>query len=987
MKIIGCIIALLVLGLILSNALSSPDEQKMHEVYGTLFCTNGRPAPNVKIDVFDANTSGNKSTITDSKGDYRISILGINTSFGAESRDSALYYEFSIPRGSPAQMRKDLRFERAILVSGKVTDRDNGKPVSGAQVSVNAESSKQTLTKNNGVFKVYVVPRAEMLLDVFSPGYVAQKIELTALDTTTGIHIKLFHGGSVSGRVIDQNGKPVAGINVSAGYKFQLSTQTDGTGHYEIKNVDPGKPQQVYVNDSGMSIYEGKTIRFSKHSKYAYGNFTVYVSSYALKKKNGEAINNPPVGINDSDNNSTETKAKPQIAGTVVDAHTGIPINNFKVKWSIPRSVNHFGYESIIVDDPNGKFVASVDNSGFIDPDRVTVRVMAGGYISEEKNIELNNGWRTDYSNIFKLEKSISTQGLITDSSGKGVPNAKIVVLEDSDYHYSYSPTWMSWKAHIQIFTTHPDGHFTIDPVVIRSGTIVVKKPGYPKVAKSSVDLTKPVSIALPKSSVLTVQTQSFTEKDPCVSLAYSVDGSIETKQSADGRVIFQDLRPGKYTLTVSNPQGKFSSGICLILKPGQHKTVKMENKHKVNAMIRFTRNNEPVSNVSVVVNNKDGSIGTSTYTDSRGVCHVGLAKPGLAIMTYFRMQPYPFIEGQIISLKLHTGDNTIDIKLPAGRISGHLIDSQTLLPIKGTIINTFTKRRASVNFLYDEPYRGNGFKFWYGSAPASSMDGTFQLDNLPSGNITLTCTSQDSRSTYIGNTVKLSADKPVKGLVLKITDPGKLHVSLVDSVSGKTLRAMPAVLFSPHYDRIYPDETYDKPTSVPAGKYIIWVRPDDGKHFQENTRIEVESGKTTDVTIELVPAGQRIVFSAIKGGRFEDLAWPDKPSTAFQGYADAPAVNDMTYMNSRPWIGYVIKDADTRKPVLAGPNGPEWGGYLPGFNIDRTAALPIKPGNYLMQAVLRNTTNRAVLSGDNLWKTHKRFTVVAGRDIIIDVK
>ncbi len=988
MKIIGCIIALLVLVLIISNAISSPEEQRLHEVYGTLFCTDGRPAADVKIGVFDSNTSGNKSTITDSKGNYRISVLGIDTSFSAESGDSVLYCEFSIPKGSPEELRKDLRFERAILVSGKVTDRENGAPISGAQVTVSAASGKQTVTKANGGFKAYVIPRAEMSLDIYSPDYVAQKIQLTALNTTTGIHIKLFHGGSVSGRVVDQNGRPVAGINLSVGYKSVLSTQTDGTGNYEIQNVDPRKRLRVYVSDSTMSIDEGKTFKFPRHSKNAITNFVVKLPVKDINDTVAAMSISTPSPIDDSDNNPTSSKVKTQITGKVIDAQTGIPITNFKVKWAVPRSVNNFGNESILVDDPNGRFVASVDNSGFFDPDRVTVRVMAGGYISEEKSIELNKGWIADYSNLFKLKKSISTRGLITDSSGKGVPGAKVVVLEDSDYHYSYSPTWMSWKAGIQIFTTDPDGHFVVNPVVMRSGTIVIKKPGYPKIAISSVDLTQPITIALPKSSVLTVKAPTLADQDFWISLAYGIDGSITSKQIPhDGRVIFPDLRPGKYTLTASNTQGKFSFAVSVNLEPGQHKTIKMENRYKVRANIRFTRNQKPVSNVSVVVNNKDGSIGTSAYTDARGECHVGLARPGLAIMTYFRMQSYPFIEGQIIPLKLHSGNNTIEIKLPTGRISGRLIDAKTLEPIKGAIINCFTKRRASINYLYDEPYRGNGFSFWYCSAPVTSMDGAFRLNNLPSGNITLTCTSLDSRTTYIGNTVTLSEKKPVKELILKFIDPGKLHVSLVDSVSGKTLRAMPVVLFTLHHGRIFPDENYEKPTPVPAGKYILWVRPDDGKHFQAKTLINVESGNTTNVTIKLNPAAQRIVFSAAKGGRFEALAWPDKPATAFQGYADAPSVNDMTYMNSRPWIGYVIKDADTRKPVLTGPNGPEWGGYLPGFNINRIAAIPIKPGNYLMQAVLRNTTNRAVLSGDNLWKMHKRFTVVAGKDTVIDVK
>lgn len=143
---------------------------------------------------------------------------------------------------------------------------------------------------------------------------------------------------------------------------------------------------------------------------------------------------------------------------------------------------------------------------------------------------------------------------------------------------------------------------------------------------------------------------------------------------------------------------------------------------------------------------------------------------------------------------------------------------------------------------------------------------------------------------------------------------------------------------------------------------------------------------KLLRVTIKLIAAKQRIVFKAVKGGKFEDLAWADKPATFFPGPADAPAENNGE-VDCRPWIGFTISDAATGKPVLTGPNGMLWGGVLPGFNINREAVLRTKPGKYMLDAVLRNTENHSVKPFANLWRIHTKITVTAGKDTVITIK
>jgi hypothetical protein len=112
----------------------------------------------------------------------------------------------------------ELRLEAAAIVVGRVIDREEGigllaavelRPVGDDQ------APRYARTGQDGVFRIEGVPNGRWIADAYSPGYLsAGGVELQA---GQGIpELALAPGGTVEGRVLDAEGRPVEGASVRA---------------------------------------------------------------------------------------------------------------------------------------------------------------------------------------------------------------------------------------------------------------------------------------------------------------------------------------------------------------------------------------------------------------------------------------------------------------------------------------------------------------------------------------------------------------------------------------------------------------------------------------------------------------------------------------------------------------------------------------------------------------------------------------------------
>ena len=215
-----------------------------------------------------------------------------------------------------AEQTVDLELPRGVLVPGKVTEGESGKPVAGATVmnhprlagmmssGLVAGWSAVVPTNTDGVFQVTVAPgHGYLLIHGSTDDYVLREIDqmmllrgrpggdrnythgLIAYDIKTGdetleVAIELRRGNTVAGTVVGPDGQPVADAAIiSRLFIAPLSTtwrsEYQGKvrdGRFELHGLDPDRDERVYFLDARRAL--GATVKLSGKS-VASGPLTV----------------------------------------------------------------------------------------------------------------------------------------------------------------------------------------------------------------------------------------------------------------------------------------------------------------------------------------------------------------------------------------------------------------------------------------------------------------------------------------------------------------------------------------------------------------------------------------------------------------------------------------------------------------------------------------------------------------------------------------
>ncbi len=112
----------------------------------------------------------------------------------------------------------ELHLEAATIVVGRVIDRDEGTGLAAAielRPSGDDQAPRYARSGQDGAFKIEGVPTGKWIADGFAPGYTsAGGVELEAGHGVA--ELQLARGGAIEGRVVDADGRPIAGANVRA---------------------------------------------------------------------------------------------------------------------------------------------------------------------------------------------------------------------------------------------------------------------------------------------------------------------------------------------------------------------------------------------------------------------------------------------------------------------------------------------------------------------------------------------------------------------------------------------------------------------------------------------------------------------------------------------------------------------------------------------------------------------------------------------------
>ena len=170
-------------------------------------------------------------------------------------------------QGAPGQPRDNTSAPQTGTagISGAVVLADSGRPVRRARVTLNGQDvrvTKTAVSDDQGNFAFTDLPGGRYTLAASKPGYVnaqyGQKkpgrpgtpIQLIDTQKLTNLKVALPKGGVLTGTVLDENGEPTPGTQVTA-FRYEMRTgqkqltqagsdQTDDRGQYRIYGLMPG---------------------------------------------------------------------------------------------------------------------------------------------------------------------------------------------------------------------------------------------------------------------------------------------------------------------------------------------------------------------------------------------------------------------------------------------------------------------------------------------------------------------------------------------------------------------------------------------------------------------------------------------------------------------------------------------------------------------------------------------------------------------------
>ncbi|MEW5802681.1 MAG: CARDB domain-containing protein [bacterium] len=230
---------------------------------------SGIPIKDALISARGKNTGTFATGRTDDEGYYNLKGLPQDV-YTVEARVEGYMEEqkpaFFLAKG---EMRSDVLFDlvKGAEISGKVTD-EGGHPIEGAYVMATRVESGEVasaMTDENGVYKVSELAGGDWEVFASAEGFLKSKVTIVnvVVSGSATQDFSLVLGASVSGMVVDSNGKPIVGAAVFAqGPNNSMGiAATNESGYFQIVGLYEGiHTIRVEVGGFIPSIYESTSL-------------------------------------------------------------------------------------------------------------------------------------------------------------------------------------------------------------------------------------------------------------------------------------------------------------------------------------------------------------------------------------------------------------------------------------------------------------------------------------------------------------------------------------------------------------------------------------------------------------------------------------------------------------------------------------------------------------------------------------------------------
>jgi len=356
--------------------------------------------------------------------------------------------------------------QQPVTISGRVVAADNSQPLRRARISLSAGEleGRSILTDDDGRFDT-VVPNLSQALLVTKAGYASTVVDLRRHKPASDrpIEIRLSKSAAIAGRVTDQTGVPVLGLQVLArrldgadvDRTGSLQSETDDRGEYRIGGLSAGTyglsigSARLFIPDDVGTASESSAIPRPAGAPLALGTRLTPVSpARVVEIQPGDDLTGIDLAVSTFNSGDSppelitllerrrEQMPRGRIAGVVVttngDAIAGAEVRatrsnvletgqSVATRFSAVTTTNAAGRFSVgLLDD--GEYQVEVNKAAHVAADdrprsepRSTQRVIVSGGVADDVRLALARGG--------------IISGTIVDSAGEPLQGVRVRAL------------------------------------------------------------------------------------------------------------------------------------------------------------------------------------------------------------------------------------------------------------------------------------------------------------------------------------------------------------------------------------------------------------------------------------------------------------------------------------------------------------------------------------------------------------------------------
>ena len=227
----------------------------------------GKPVPNATVGIRSEAIGGALEIATDARGAFHVPGL-------PEGRYQVYAWQQALAARAVRVNRLgagpfppvELRLEAGAIVVGRVIDRGEGTGIVAAielRPSGDDQAPRYARSGDDGVFRIEGVPNGRWIADAFAPGYTSPGgVEL---DAGKGVpELALERGAAIEGRVLDADGRPIAGATVRAltagtsPTEYSADVDQDRLRRFSGRSAAPPPPDAISIQNDPLLIPRGE---------------------------------------------------------------------------------------------------------------------------------------------------------------------------------------------------------------------------------------------------------------------------------------------------------------------------------------------------------------------------------------------------------------------------------------------------------------------------------------------------------------------------------------------------------------------------------------------------------------------------------------------------------------------------------------------------------------------------------------------------------